>query len=99
MILHTVNKNFPHSDCLQQCLRLCAANDALLLMEDGVYAAIKSCVAWQLIKNSSTANIYALATDIKARGLTDQCAAGIQLIDTEEFVALCCQYDTVQSWY
>ncbi|HET8704957.1 MAG TPA: DsrH/TusB family sulfur metabolism protein, partial [Pseudomonadales bacterium] len=40
MILHTLNKAPSSSDSLQRCLAAMAADDAVLLIENAVYAAL-----------------------------------------------------------
>ena len=40
MILHTVNKS-PQNPALKTCLRVAAKDSAILLIEDGVYAALE----------------------------------------------------------
>lgn len=96
-MLHTVNKS-PHShSALADCLRVCGEHGAVLLIEDGVYAALAG-NAW-LEPLRSVKAVYALAPDVAARGLEQRIAKGIQLVDYAGFVRLCCEHSTTQSWY
>jgi len=100
MILHTVNKSPSHNNCLSSCLRVAPANSALLLIEDGVYAAVENTESSGLIINAlETMKVYALEPDVKARALSDRLIANIELVDYARFVKLTGQYHTVQSWY
>jgi tRNA 2-thiouridine synthesizing protein B len=97
-MLHTINKA-PHThDCFDACLRVCGTNAAIILIEDGVYAAIVNSEAAKRLC-AKTKTIFALQADIDARGLSDRIEAGIQIIDYAGFVQLCCEYKTIQSWY
>ena len=96
-MLHTVNKS-PHSQsALADCLRVRGEHDAILLIEDGVYAALAG-NAW-LAPLRAAGTVYALAPDVAARGLEQRVAEGIQVVDYAGFVQLCCEHATVQSWY
>ncbi len=95
MILHTLNRSpFTHNH-LSLCLKRMSTNDALLLLEDGVLAALQSQPLAESIKNIKC---FAIANDIEARGLTSL-IPNITLIDFNRFVELSCEYDTVLSWY
>lgn len=97
-MLHTVNKSpFSHT-ALAECLRFCDADAAVLLIEDGVYAALADS-RWSGELDASPARIYALAPDVIARGLDGRVAGHITLVDYAGFVQLCCAHSTVQSWY
>ena len=95
MILHTVNKSPFAADSLGQCLRFAAADDAIVLIEDGVYAATRG-YAESLATGELP--VYALVADIQARGLTERLGGDIQPIDYDEFVDLCTQYDVIKNW-
>ena len=99
MILHTVNKSPDSSDALASCLlHVGQSQDRLLLLEDGVFAAIAACAAAAAIKSSGLP-CYALRADLSARGLPEQLAAHIEAVSYRDFVALCAAADSVQSWY
>lgn len=96
-MLHTVNKS-PYGDsALADCLRVCGGHDALLLIEDGVYAALAGGAWAEALR--ALPKVYALAPDVAARGLEGRTAPGIELVDYAGFVQLCCEHAAVQSWY
>lgn len=96
MILHTVNKA-PSNSSLAACLKVAAPDSAVLLIEDGVYAALRN--AANIPDSLFQHRVYALEADVKARGLGAKLAPQIELVDYDGFVALATQYDCVQSWY
>ncbi len=98
-LLHTVNKSpFTH-ESLSDCLRYAQAGSAILLIEDGVYAAREGNQFTSRIKDAlKDKKIYALEPDLKARGMADQLIAGIALVDYAGFVDLTTEASTVQSW-
>lgn len=97
-MLHTINKAPHASDCFDACLRVCGDGATIVLIEDGVYAAINGSDA--AARALATAKVvYALQADLDARGLTTRVAPQIEIIDYAAFVQLCCEYATVQSWY
>jgi tRNA 2-thiouridine synthesizing protein B len=96
-ILHTVNKSpFTHQT-LKDCLDISNNDDAVVLLEDGVYAALDSQPQNKLLSNN---RCFVLEEDLQARGLTTQkLLQNIEHITYERFVQLCAEYDMVQSWY
>lgn len=98
MLLHTINKSpFSHS-ALSECLRLYADDAAIVLIEDGVYAALAD-TEWVVRIAACCSKIYALAPDITARGLDGRIAGVVNIIDYAGWVELCCAHTTIQSWY
>lgn len=99
--LHTVNKSSFSYNTLASCINVCTNTDGILLLEDGVFGAINGAPCaeelQQLIHNG--VKVYALADDIKARGLTEKIQENIQLTDYNGFVQLSISYRCVQSWY
>ena len=85
-ILHLVNR----TAALQDCLKIAVADDAVLLIEDGVYAA--------RAPTETQARVYALGEDVLARGLANRLATGIKLVGYEEFVQLACDHQPIVSW-
>jgi len=95
-MLHTVNKS-PHGhSALAECLRVCAADDVVVLIEDGVYAAI---AGNSRLPGPDAPKLYALSADVAARGLAPHLAEGVALLDYAGFVQLCCEHPVIQSWY
>lgn len=97
-MLHTINKSpFQHTS-LEDCLRFVQAGDTVLLLEDGVYAAIDGTNRTHLISEAlARCEVCALDADIAARGL-DHLVPGVTLIDYDGFVALVENHKTQQAW-
>lgn len=99
--LHTINKSpFTHNT-LMSCLKICRENDGILLLEDGVFGAVKSSPCAAELQNLIRCgmSIFALAPDVKARGIEGKLMEGIQLTDYDNFVQLTLDHRCVQSWY
>jgi len=98
-MLHTVNKSPFEKNSLTSCLAHAKEGSAILLIEDGVYAALKGTKVSETMQQAmSTLRIYALEPDLKARGVADKVMDGVQLVDYAGFVDLTCEYDKVQAW-
>lgn len=100
-ILHTVNKSPFSNSTLTSCVSVCAGNDVILLLEDGVLGAVKDTAYTNLLLDimATGIKVYALIGDVKARGLADKLLPDIILIDYPEFVHLSITHKCVQSWY
>lgn len=98
--LHTVNRSPHRESTLESCLRLARPGSAVLLLEDGVYAAVASgAPAGALAAAMDRVTVYALAADVSARGIDPGALLdGVRLVDYEGFVDLACAHDKVQSW-
>ena len=99
MILHLINQSPLQSQAWQLCLRFIAAEDIILLSEDGVLAAVNDSTAARQLQTSQLHRVVALQCDIVSRGIGNKLAAGVKAIDYDEFVALCCECDKVHSWF
>jgi len=99
MLLHTVNKSFERNS-LDACLRLAKAGSTILLIEDGVYAAVNGTTAEAGLKTAlENINVCVLAPDLAARGLdADKVIDGIKAVDYAGFVNLAAECSSVQSW-
>ncbi len=99
-MLHTVNKSPFEKNSLDACLRLAKPGSAILLIEDGVYAAIKGTTVEDRVKAAAQdKKVYALGPDIKARGLDQgQVIDGVSIVDYAGFVDLAAENDNVQAW-
>ncbi len=98
--LHIINKSPFERNSLDSCLRLAKAGSAILLIEDGIYAAQKNtAVGDKLTAATATHSLYALAPDLDARGIDkNEMIDGISLVDYEGFVQLTTETSRVQSW-
>lgn len=93
-MLHIINQSPFTSDSLQRCLRTIRTNDHLLLIEDGVIAALKNSAFF----TKNILNYYALETDIIARGLQNKINTDVKLINYDQFVELTIQHHPILSW-
>lgn len=84
--LYIVNK----ADALADCLPLIAGEDALLLIEDGVYAARNGI--------GTPGPCHALGEDLEARGLAGRTASGIEIVTYDGFVDLVERHQPVVTW-
>lgn len=100
-LLHTVNKSAFSKDTLLSCLAICQAKHSVLLIEDGVYGAMKSSPCREKIERLSAKGVsfFALAVDVKARGLSDMLINDVTLASDQDFVNLVVQHSATQSWY
>jgi tRNA 2-thiouridine synthesizing protein B len=99
-ILHTVNKSPFEKDSLDACIAHALDGAAVLLIEDGVYAATTGTSVEPRVRDAmQRLNFFALASDCKARGLAEaDLIDGIALVDYGGFVDLVTGHDNVQSW-
>jgi tRNA 2-thiouridine synthesizing protein B len=100
MTLHTYNKSLDAGEAhLAGCLRTLASGDSLLLLEDGVYAALSMGEGTELgnIIPDGVA-LYALAPDLAARGISAKIPAYFSGIDYPDFVRLCLAHPRVVNW-
>ncbi|WP_428605543.1 sulfurtransferase complex subunit TusB [Sedimenticola sp.] len=99
-ILHTVNKSPYEKSSLDSCLSLAKAGSAILLIEDGVYAALKGAAKEsQMQEAAQTKKLYVLGPDLKARGMAeDRVIDGIEIVDYAGFVDLAATHDKVNAW-
>ncbi|GAB2927585.1 sulfurtransferase complex subunit TusB [Hafnia psychrotolerans] len=79
--------NSPQSCDLTAFLRLVGPQDALLLVQDGVLAAVKNSEASKCL-TAWGLPVYVLSEDLAARGLIGQILHSTTLIDYTGFVAL-----------
>ncbi len=99
-MLHTVNKSPFERNTLSSCLRLAQKGSAVLLIEDGVYAAVAgTAVAEQISERMAELSFYVLGPDVTARGLGGTpLIEGVRVVDYEGFVDLVAEHDAAQAW-
>jgi len=98
-MLHTINKSPFEHRALETCLRYARQGSAVLLIEDGVYAAARdTAVSTQVQEALKSVSIYALKSDLEARGMQNRVMDGVRLVDYEGFVDLVVEHNAVQSW-
>ncbi|MCY1556864.1 Protein TusB [compost metagenome] len=72
---------------------------AVLLIEDGVYAATAgSPLAARLQDPGDTVKFYALKPDMDARGMATRALDGVTLVDYGGFVDLVAEHSASNSW-
>ncbi len=99
-MLHLVNKSPFERNALDSCLRLATSGDAVLLLEDGVYAALaKGALAETVAGQMQEISFHVLGPDVAARGLKDKpMIEGISVVDYDGFVDLVAEHAATQSW-
>jgi sulfur relay protein TusB/DsrH len=99
-VLHLVNRLPPDGAGLATCFERLGADDAVVLMEQAVYACRSgSELAGSLRQAARGLRLYALEPDLSARGIFPEAVCeGIEPVDFPGLVALCCEHDLVHSW-
>lgn len=97
-MLHTINKSPYSNQALADCLRVCSVDDVVLLIEDGVYAALVNS-EWIKSLLAKVPAVYALQPDLTARGLNDRIAVEVKTVDYIGFVQLCVDQPKMLAWY
>jgi tRNA 2-thiouridine synthesizing protein B len=96
-MLHIINKSPYDRPAFDSALK--TGEGAILLIEDGVYAAAKGGAAEAKLKAAAGKfKFYALAVDLEARGIADRVIDGVTTVDYAGFVDLVAEYKTNQSW-
>ena len=100
-VLHLVNKAAAFEDCLE----LMAPGDALLLIEDGVYAARRPVAPADGAAGAGEAEppalpdaCYALESDLEARGLLGRMDSRFQAVSYDGFVGLVEKHHPIVTW-
>jgi tRNA 2-thiouridine synthesizing protein B len=98
--LHTVNKSPTERNSLDSCISHAVKGSGVLLIEDGVYGAMKGTVKSDLLTNAmSDVTIYVLGPDLEARGIAkDKIIDGVETVDYTGFVELVSKFDTTHAW-
>lgn len=95
-MLFTLASSPQHSD-FALLINMITQDDALLLMQDGVLAALDGSEACNLMSHH-VQSIYVLSEDLAARGLVGQISHKITLIDYTGFVALTEKHAQQTAW-
>jgi len=97
-MLHIINKSPLERGVLDSCLRT-VSGGAILLIEDGVYAATRGNAAAAKVADAlSRFKVYVLQPDLDARGMGDRLIDGVQGVDYGGFVDLVAEHPNCQSW-
>jgi len=97
VILHSLSAA-PTSVAFTQCVRFLREGSALLLLGDGVYAALAGTQYCDKLMGSG-AELYVLEQDAVAGGVRNRLEAEITVINFDGFAALTEQFPRHQAWY
>lgn len=98
-MLHIINKSPYERNALESCLRMASKGAAVLLIEDGVYAATKGSNTEAKVQGAmANLKVYALDADLQARGVADRVLDGVTVVDYGGFVDLVAEHSNCQSW-
>lgn len=95
-MLHTL-RHSPWQCDIKGLLRMLGEGDDLLLIQDGVLAAIEGSRFVEILNNAPI-TVSALKEDIDARGLVGQISAKIDAVSYTDFVNLTVKHTTQMSW-
>lgn len=95
-MLHTLSCSPYHAD-LDTLLRSLDQGDVLVLLQDGVIAALAGGDIIHRLLDSAVL-LYALQPDTEARGMTEQISNSVALIGYNEFVQLTVEHPQQLAW-
>ncbi len=98
--LHTVNKSPFETNALNSCLEHASKGDSILLIEDGIYGALKGTSVADLVADKlGDLTIIALLPDLAARGIKEsRLIDNIKTTDYAGFVELAANNERSQAW-
>ncbi len=97
--LHLVNKSPFEKDAFDSCLRHALPGSAVLLIEDGIYGALRGTPPGDRLQQATAQQCYVLEADLQARGFgSEALVKDVQMVDYDGFVELAVAHDLVQSW-
>lgn len=83
------------TQALEEALPLCAPSDAIVLLEQAVYAATSSHKLQPMLPKQG---VYALHSDVLARGLASRVSERIVVIDNHQWVDLTVEHPSSLTW-
>lgn len=95
-MLHTLMTS-PFRCDLNAMVRLLAEGDDVLLLQDGVIAALAGSPALEVLLHAPI-SLYALKDDLDARGLFGQISTSVTAVSYTEFVALAVKNPQQMTW-
>ncbi|WP_345829236.1 sulfurtransferase complex subunit TusB [Erwinia sp. HDF1-3R] len=95
-MLHTLTHS-PFQSDFSALLRLLAEGDDLLLLQDGVLAALEGSQALELVLRAPI-SVYVLEDDVSARGLSGQISPRVTAVSYTDFVALTVKNSSQMTW-
>ncbi len=98
-MLHIVNKSPHQTGSLESCLRMALPGHAVLLIEDGIYAATAGSPLQARLKDAAgQVRFFALKPDLDARGMASRALDNVTLVDYAGFVDLVTEHSASNSW-
>ncbi|XVB27430.1 sulfurtransferase complex subunit TusB [Citrobacter koseri] len=95
-MLHTLSVSPWHAD-IAAMLRLMEHGDDLVLLSDGVTAAIADGRFLEILQ-SAPITLYVLQDDVDARGLAGQISDSVVRVDYTDFVRLAVKHPSQMAW-
>ena len=95
-MLHTLHRS-PWLTDFAALLRLLSDRDELLLLQDGVTAAVDGNRYLESLRNAPI-KVYALQEDLITRGLTGQTSTDSIPMDFPDFYLITVKYTSQQAW-
>jgi len=99
-MLHTVNKSPLDRNALESAITHATKGSAVLMIEDGIYGAMKGTVKSAMVSNAmKDVSFYVMGPDLKARGIdASRVIDGVKIVDYSGFVDLVAEHANTQSW-
>ncbi len=97
MILHSLN-SAPDTAAFFDCARMTCTGDALILLGDGVYAALQNTAACARILDTGV-ELYVLEADASAAGILQRLDKRTTVVCFDGFAALSEKFTKQQAWY
>ncbi|HID82700.1 MAG TPA: sulfurtransferase complex subunit TusB [Chromatiales bacterium] len=98
-MLHTINKSPFEKTSFEACLNHVNGDSSILMIEDGVYGAMKGTAFSEKVAATNGVALYILGPDMQARGISeDRLIDGVKVVDYAGFVDLVTEHDKVQAW-
>ena len=95
-MLHTLMSS-PYRCDFNAMLRLLVEGDDVLLLQDGVIAALEGNLVLEALENASI-SLFALREDLEARGLVEQISTSVTMISYTDFVTLAVKNPQQMAW-
>lgn len=95
-MLHILSRS-PFAIDINMLLRCLSTGDELLLIQDGVTAAVEGSRQLELLL-AAPISLYALHEDLEARGLTAQISTKIDAVSYNDFVRLTVKHERQITW-
>ena len=98
-MLHTINKSPFEKTSFEACLNHANTGSSILMIEDGVYGAMKGSAFSEKVTAANDVALYVLGPDMQARGISEnRLIDGVKVVDYAGFVDLVTEHDKVQAW-